>query len=156
MSTDGIDLAELDDQAVIRLWGNAMRELRRRDLIRSSNNPVADLAERAAADHLKLTLQPKSNRGYDAVDEAGQRYEIKSRRVTAANRSRQLGQLRNLEQRPFDYLVAVIYDEEVQLTELWKVPVDHVLACSTYRQHVNAHVAHAKGALLQPPAERIV
>jgi hypothetical protein len=156
MSTDELDLAALDDQSVIRLWGSAMRELRRRELIRSSNNPVADLAERAAAEHLNLTLQTKSNPGYDAVDEAGQRYEIKSRRVTAVNRSRQLGQLRNLEQRPFDFLVAVIYDEDVQLTELWKIPVDHVLACSTYRPRVNAHVAHAKGALLHPPAERIV
>lgn len=156
MNADGSALASLDDEALVRLWADAMGELRKRGLVRSANNPVADLAERAAADQLGLTLQSKSNRGYDAVDSLGRRYEIKARRVTGANRSRQLSPLRNLDERHFDFLVAVIYDENLHLDELWKIPVDHVLACATYRPYVNAHIAHAKGAMLEPPAERIV
>ena len=44
--------------------------------------------------------------GYDAVDAAGCRYQIKARRLTPQNKSRQLGVVRKLEQTEFDYLIA--------------------------------------------------
>ena len=150
------DIETMSDDELIQHWADVVGLLRRRGIVRTSNNPVADIAERAAADRLGLTLETRSNRGYDGVDAAGLRYEVKSRRVTASNKSRQLSPLRGLEDRHFDFLVAVIYDQDLSLQEMWKIPVEHVLACAKYRSHVNGHIVHAKGGLLDPPAERIV
>ena len=86
--------AQRTDEEVGQVWARAMRELRNRDLIRSWNNPVADFAERLAAKELGLTLAPPVAQGYDATDTAGVRYQIKSRRLTPENKSRQLGVIR--------------------------------------------------------------
>lgn len=73
-----------------------MRELRDRGLIRSSNNPVADLAEGYVAGRLGLTLATTVTAGYDAAAPDGTRYQVKGRRMTAVNQRRAFGFLRNL------------------------------------------------------------
>jgi hypothetical protein len=42
--------------------------------------------------------------------------------VTAENPSRQLGALRDLDKDPFDVLLAVYFDENLELKEIWSVP----------------------------------
>ena len=81
-------------QSLLRAYCEILRELRKRNLIRSANNPVADIAETLVALALKLKLVEGSTAGYDAIDSAGTRYEIKGRRVTRENKSRQLSFLR--------------------------------------------------------------
>ena len=48
----------------LRLYAELMQELRNRRLIRSSNNLVADYAEKVAVDHLRLQQAGKEERGY--------------------------------------------------------------------------------------------
>jgi hypothetical protein len=109
------------------------------------------------SDVLGLTLERKSNRGFDARDTDGNRYEIKSRRVTPWNDSRQLSFVRGLDEdpEPFDFLVAVIYDEMLSLEEMWKIPVEHLKQTASYRERENAWRPVAKGALLHPPTVRV-
>ena len=74
-----------------------MDELRARNVIRTSNNPVGDYAEWLVASCLGLRLETSSTSGYDATDAASRiKYQIKARRVTKRNNSRQLGAIRNL------------------------------------------------------------
>lgn len=99
------DLKNLKKRDLLQLYGRLMEELRQRKLIRSSNNPVSDYAEKIVCDKLKLSIQGKSSKGYDAIDEkSGIKYQIKARRVTSHNKSRQLGVIRNIDQKLFDYL----------------------------------------------------
>jgi len=140
--------AERTDEEVGQLWARSMRELRDRALIRSWNNPVADYAERLAAELLDLELAPPVAQGYDATDAAGQRYQIKSRRVTPQNKSRQLGVLRKLEQREFDYLIAVIFDEDLVIQEMWQLPYAVVVEFGKWVPTLNGHRIHAKGPIL--------
>ena len=81
---DGLTTSEL-----LQLWSRSLAELRTRGICRSANNPVADYAELLSTRALGLTLAAKSNTGSDAVDGQGQRYEVKARRITPENRSRQ-------------------------------------------------------------------
>ena len=121
-------------------WAAVMRKMHTKELIRSWNNPVADYAERIVADHLKLKLAPKSAQGFDATDSDGHiRYQIKSRRLTAENASRQLGVIRKLDENEFDVLVAAIFDEELKLSEMWSIPHEVIKDFATYVPTLNGH-----------------
>lgn len=141
----------LSDEEVGQVWARAMRELRDRDLIRSWNNPVADYAERLAAEELGLDLAPPVAQGYDATDHAGRRYQIKSRRLTPQNKSRQLGVVRKLEQLEFDDLIAVIFDQDLVLLEMWRIPHAVVVDFGKWVPTLNGHRIHAKPPLLDDP-----
>jgi hypothetical protein len=77
------------------------------DLSRADPKVLLELyAESLVSRAFGLTLVAKSRRGCDAVDPSGTRYQIKRRRQTRHNSSRQLGVFRNLECGPFDYTIA--------------------------------------------------
>ena len=127
-----------------------MEELRQRRLVRSSNNPVSDYAEKIVCEKLKLSLAGKSSKGFDAVDEkTGMRYQIKSRRLTRHNMSRQLGVIRNLDQKLFDYLIAVIFNESFEPVEIWKIPLETIPKYARYSEHQNGHILVLTGKILE-------
>lgn len=133
-------LKNLCDDELGPAWAAVMREMHTRKLIRSWNNPVADYAERIVADRLNLTLAGKSAQGYDATDSDEQvRYQIKSRRLTPENQSRQLGVIRKLEDNEFDFLIAAIFDEELKLSEMWRIPHQVIKDFAAYVPTLNGH-----------------
>ena len=116
------DLHSMKDPELLKLYAELMGELRRREVIRTSNNPVADYAEKIVVDRLKLKRASKEAKGYDATDQEKKKYQIKGRRITNYNKSRQLSVIRNLRNDLFDYIVAVIFDEVFNVLEMWKIP----------------------------------
>lgn len=137
-----MDLPSLRNQPTDRLlilFAETLEELRRRNLVRSSNNPVADYAEKIAARALGLRLTEKSGAGHDGEDTAGHRYQIKGRRITSHNDSRQLSFMRNLTAKPFDFLVGIIFDAEFRVHRACVIPFEVVQSRSAFSKHVNAH-----------------
>ncbi len=132
-------LSEVSAGELLALQANILNELRRRRVIRSTNNPAADYAEHLVATALGLKVAGKSNAGYDAVDSNGNRYQIKSRRITKHNKSRQLSFMRGLEdgRQPFDYLVGVLLEEDFSILRACVIPFEVVKQHSTYVAHVN-------------------
>jgi len=124
-----------------------MQELRRRELIRSSNNPVADYAEALVARGLGLSLGHRSVKGFDARDASGRRYEIKARRMTPENPSRQLSVIRNLDIDQFDFLVGVVFAEDFSVLRAAMVPRELVRAHASYKKHVNGWILHLRDAI---------
>jgi hypothetical protein len=153
-----IDLKVLENRAVLKLYADLIEELRERQLIRSSNNPVADYAEKVAVERLELVRVGKEERGYDATDRKGRRYQIKGRRITRHNKSRQLGVIRNLNERLFHFLVAVILDENFNVVEMWKIPYRFIKANSRWSKHQNGHIFNVYPDVLTPAkdVERII
>jgi|SRR6266404_1588436 len=143
--------SELSDAEMLSTYADLMEQLRSRGICRSSNNPVADYTEGLVAAKLNLELRGNSASGYDAVDAAGKRYQIKGRRLTPHNPSTQLSALRNLNDRPFDVLVAVIYNVDVTLAYGGIVPHSLVLGNSVYRERVNAHIFIMRRSVLTLP-----
>lgn len=144
-----MNLKTLKDKDLLRLYNDLMEELRERQLVRSSNNPVSDYAEKIVADLMSLTLQRGSNKGYDALDEkTGLRYQIKGRRLTKHNSSKQLGVIRNLDQSLFDYLIAVIFNNYCEPVEIWQIPREIIPKYSKYSEHQNGHILLVQGDLL--------
>ena len=128
------------DQSVpnlLQAYCGVLDELRRRNLIRSTNNPVADLAESIVAVALKLKLVNGSTAGHDATDEQGRRYEIKGRRITQFNKSRQLSFIRGMDNERFDFLVGVLFKEDFSILRGCILPRPVVLKLARYVKHVN-------------------
>jgi hypothetical protein len=126
----------------------AIGELRARGVLRTQNNPTGDYTEWLVSKHLGLTLQGNSSKGFDAVDGNGLRYQIKGRRITKANPSTQLGVIRYIEGANFDFLVAVVFDEDWAVHRAVRIPHGAVGAISCFREHVNGHVMHLRSSIL--------
>jgi hypothetical protein len=152
------DFQSKNDQELLQLHCDLMEELRERQLVRSSNNPVADYAEKVAVERLGLIHASKEERGFDATDQNGIRYQIKGRRNTKHNNSRQLGVIRDLDEHLFDYVIAVIFDENLSVKEMWKIPYSYIKEKSRPSEHQHGHIFIARLSLLSgsKEVERIV
>jgi hypothetical protein len=134
-----MDIASLSVIELLRAHGAILDELRRREIVRSANNPVSDLAEllfcRAYPD---WTREENSASGHDAVDSAGMRYQIKARRLHKLNNSRQLSALRNLSKDPFDFLAGVLFDENFGVYRAAIIPLAVIKERAKHVVHTNS------------------
>jgi hypothetical protein len=133
------DLKDKSVSQLLSLHAGVLEELRQRAVIRSSNSPSGDYAESLFSCAFNWKLERSSSAGHDATDESGTRYQIKCRRVTQRNPSRQMSALRNLEGSPFDILAAVLLDENYSVSRAALIPINVVVEKSIYTKHVNAH-----------------
>lgn len=94
--------------------------------------------------------------GYDAIDDAGNRYRIKGRRQTPFDSSCQLSGIRNLSNAPFDYLAAALFDANSQVLRAAIVPTAMLPEFAVYRRTVNAHFVCLGDAVWQTAGVRDV
>ncbi|MEZ9677736.1 DUF6998 domain-containing protein [Vibrio breoganii] len=146
-----MNLSELSEKDLLRLQASATNELLGRNVVRTQNNPLGDYTEWLVSKALGLDLQSNSKAGYDGTDSDGLRYQIKGRRITPKNQSRQLSAIRNYDGKDFDILVAVIYDENFDVIEAVQCPHEVIADYAKYRSHVNAHILILKGPVLSDP-----
>ncbi|WP_246763593.1 hypothetical protein [Rhizobium sp. 007] len=76
MEFEGKTTAEL-----LTMHAAIMEELRGRNVLRSANNPTGDLAEYLFCAAFGWQQAANSVKGYDALDGAGIRYQVKGRRI---------------------------------------------------------------------------
>src|SRR5437879_5224176 len=119
-------------QELLQIYCETLKELRRRGLTRSINNPAADFTETLVANALTLTLVKGSTTGYDATDQSGRRYEIKGRRLTYENKSRQMSFIRGLDLAHFDLLAGVLFDENFAVHRGCVIPRESVMQMARY------------------------
>jgi len=143
-----MNLAHLSISELLKLHAAAIDELKNRGVLRTKNNPVGDYAEWLVSSAFNLTLANNSAAGHDAESRDGKKIQIKSRRITENNRSKQLGVIRNLEKNDFDELIAVIFNESYEIIEAYSIPHSTISKYSAHRAHVNGHILHLRGALL--------
>ncbi|MCK5581755.1 MAG: hypothetical protein KAJ18_10850 [Candidatus Omnitrophica bacterium] len=142
-------LEKFSEFELLSLYALLIEELYERGLVRTTNNPVADYGEYVVAKKLKLELVRNSQKGYDAVDSKKKRYQIKARRHTERNKSTQLGVIRNIEKKPFDFLVAVMFSADFSIKEMWKMPIGIIKKYSRFSSHQNGHILSLKGKILE-------
>ena len=149
-------LRKLSIRELLMLYAEAIEELRRRKVVRTANNPIGDYTEWLVSNVLGLRTVQNSAAGYDAETKMGVRVQIKGRRVTKRSRSTQLSPIRNLADKNFDEMVAVIFDEDYGIKEAILIPHEVVTEYGVYRQHVNGHILHIRGKLLEDPRVRTI
>ncbi len=145
METSKIDIKVLSNLQLLRLNAQTIEELINRGVVRTRNNPVADYCEWLVSNKLGIELLENSQEGFDAIDKNGIKFQIKSRRHSAMNNSNQLGVIRNLEKRPFDYLIAVIFDWDYSVIFAVKIPVNSIEKYARFSKHQNGYILNLRG-----------
>ena len=145
------ELKGLTTLDLLKLYAGILEELYERNVIRTRNNPVSDYGEWIVARGLSLNLEPNSHPGFDATGPDGKKYQIKSRRITRENTSRQLGVIRDLETKKFDYLIGIVFDKTFGIREAYKIPHDVIHEFGWFSDHTRGYILHLRGALLTAP-----
>lgn len=152
-----MNLKKYNKDKLFSLYASLMNELLDRKFIRTTNNPVGDYGEYVVVKKLKLKLVENSQKGYDAVDLKKKRYQIKARRHTERNHSTQLGVIRNIEKKLFDFLVAVIFNSDFSVKAMWKMPIGIIENYAKFSDHQNGHILTLRSGILEDSkSERIV
>lgn len=146
-----MNLNSLSVKELLNLHSSIIDELKHRKIVRTKNNPIGDYTEWLVAKALGLELATNSSAGHDGVDSEGIKVQIKGRRITPENKSRQLSAIRKLDDKDFDQLAAVIFDENYEIIDAVLIPHEVIAEYASYRSHVNAHILHLKGKILNDP-----
>src|SRR5882757_9786398 len=117
-----MDVTGFSPKELLTLHATVAEELRTRGVTRSSNNPTGDLAEYLFCKAFSWMQAGNSNRSIDATATDGMRYQIKARRMTRHNVSRQLSGIRNFQGRHFDFLAGVVFTESYEVLRAAIIP----------------------------------
>jgi hypothetical protein len=151
-----VHLKNLETKELLNLQAAVITELQERNIVRTQNNPLGDYTEWLVSKALDLELQSNSKAGYDGISKNGVRVQIKGRRITPKNKSRQLSVIRKYEDKDFDLLAAVLFNESFEVIEAYLIPHEVVGQYAVHRNHVNARILILKGPILNDPrTERI-
>jgi hypothetical protein len=124
-------------KVLLQNYGLILEELRRRGVIRSSNAPLGDYAEFLFSKAFDWQLQSNSKAGYDATAKNGDKFQIKSRRLTRHNKSRQLSFIRRLPEKHFDYLAGILFNEDFNIFRAALIPHRLIEPRSRFSKHSN-------------------
>lgn len=151
-----MNLKNLEIKELLSLHASVIAELHDRNVVRTQNNPLGDYTEWLVSKALNLELQSNSKIGYDGISETGVRVQIKGRRITSKNKSRQLSAIRKYEYKDFDLLAAVLFNESFEVIEAYLIPHEVVGEYAVHRNHVNARILILKGPILTDPRVEIL
>lgn len=132
-----IDLKNLSVRNLLHLHADIVEELRFRGIVRSANSPTGDLTEYLFCRSFSWKQASNSEKGFDALDEHGIRYQIKSRRILRRNTSRQLSAIRDLT--GFDILATILFDDHYRVSRAALIPNEVVRDRCKFIQHTNSH-----------------
>jgi hypothetical protein len=88
MAAAGIDLSEMPTRQVLALWAQTLRELRDREVVRTFNNPIGDIAEALVALHYGGGRASFSQPSWDVWTASGELLQVKALRRTGAKTRR--------------------------------------------------------------------
>jgi hypothetical protein len=134
-----MNLSELSPPELLALHAKLADELRMRGITRSANNPTGDLAEYLFCKAFGWKQVGNSHANLDAVGSDGTRYQIKGRRITRHNKSRQLSAIRDLGGAHFDFLAGVLFSEDFAVMRAALIPHAVAIARATFVERTNSH-----------------
>jgi len=140
------------DQTTAQLledWATIMRELRRRGVIRTNNNPTGDIAEAVVEAHYPGSTRGSFNqKGWDVLTADKERIQVKAMRTTETTRRRNLSPIRDVD---YDTVVIVIFDESFRVTEGLRLGREVVEELFPVRAHVNGRIITVTAMLRAHP-----
>ena len=134
-------------------WAAIMRQLHARDIIRTNNNPIGDIAEAIVAEHYGGTRGSFSQAGWDVLLPSGERLQVKALRQAGARGRRNLSPIRDAD---YDAVIVVIFDEDFRVTEGLRLERAAVEDLFAHRPHVNGRIITLTQKLRAHPGVSIV
>lgn len=124
-----MDLQNIKDDGLIKLYSNIIKELKRRNIIRTKNI-IGDLGEYFAIYYYNntpglpnLQAAPAGTQNVDAISRKGERYSIKS---TSSNLTGVFYGLNDkesteLEKQKFEFVIIVIFSDDFELSRIIEI-----------------------------------
>lgn len=143
-----IDLSKMPTRQLLALWAHALRELRDRDVVRTFNNPIGDIAEALVALHYEGERASFSQASWDVRTPNGNLLQVKALRRTGAKTRRNLSPVRS---DAYDAVIVVIFTEDLRVEQALHIPKTVVNDLFAWRNHVAGRVITVTRALLAHP-----
>lgn len=150
-SPDLINLAALPDvppRELLAGYEVILRELRRREVVRTNDAPSGQYAEWLAQRAFGGVLAPNSVKSYDLTTSAGRRLQVKARVIRDPSKKsgeRQLSPFRSFD---FDDALILLFDTNYMVTRAALLDAATILANCRESRHVNGHVLIARDSVL--------
>jgi hypothetical protein len=151
-----MNLSDLAPLALLALHAQVADELRARGITRSANNPTGDLAEYLFCKAFSWSQAGNSHANIDAIGPDGTRYQIKGRRMTRHNKSRQLSAIRDLQGAHFDFLAGVLFAEDYTVQRAALIPYAVAVATASFVKRTNSHRFMLRDEVWHAPGVRDV
>ena len=122
------NVAAISTGDLLSLYAGVLVELRRRGVVRTANNPVADLGELLFCRAMGWHREHHQGSSFDATTAEGARVQIKARRLTHERAAIRSGTIYDKD--GFDLLAIAIFDPEFRIQQAVVVPrpvaLDHL------------------------------
>lgn len=129
------DLGSLRVPELMALGDQVIAELRRRDLVRTNNKPIGDVAEQIVLAARGGVLEPNSTKSHDVTTDAGLRIQVKAMGARAAGAQAKFSPFRSFD---FDVAVFLVFAAETfELLEAWEAPAAAIESGTRYVPHIN-------------------
>ncbi|WDV44053.1 hypothetical protein PV797_10985 [Clostridiaceae bacterium M8S5] len=115
-----INLSELTELELMILNRDIVKELNKRNVVKTRNKPIAGYARWLIKNTFGFKQTVNPNEKYDFLDKDNNKYLVRSRQIIG-NKNLPFGIIRNLDDRNFDYLITVVFDEDFNIMESYKI-----------------------------------
>jgi hypothetical protein len=146
-----LELSEMPTRDLLALWAQTLRELRDREVVRTFNNPIGDIAEALVALHYGGERGSFSQASWDVKTREGELLEVKALRRTGAKTRRNLSPVRS---DGYDAVIVVIFTEDLRVDEALRVPRAVVNELFAWNEHVAGRIVRVTKELLEHPEVR--
>jgi len=151
--TEAVELKGLSVRELLALWASVLRELRRRKVVRTFNNPIGDVAEELVALHYGGERGSFSQKTWD-VRVGNELLQVKALRRTGARTRRNLSPIRSDD--GYTAVIVVVFTEDLRVENALRVPREVVNELFPVRPHVNGRIMVMGKRLLEHPAVEAV
>jgi hypothetical protein len=141
-----VDLSNMSTRELLALWAQSLRELRDREVVRTFNNPIGDIAEALVALHYGGERGSFSQASWDVRTPSGELLQVKALRRTGAKTRRNLSPVRS---DGYDAVIVVFFTEDLRVDEVIRVPKPVVNELFAWNDHIAGRIIVVTKRLLE-------
>lgn len=127
------DVTKLSVKHLMRLEASIVKELRRRDLVRTNNKPLGDIAEYVVWLARGGVLEPNSTKSHDITTDTGHRIQVKAMANRAAGAGARFSPFRSA---GYQTAVFLVFDSAFEITEAFEVAAHEIEEHVRYVPHI--------------------
>lgn len=139
---DLLHVTRLSVKDLLLLEARVVKELRRRDLVRTNNKPLGDIAEYVVWLARGGVLEPNSTKSHDITTASGHRIQVKAMANRAAGAGARFSPFRSA---GYHTAVFLVFDSAFEIAEAFEVGAEQI------EEHVHfvPHIAGRQPSLTQ-------
>ncbi|MGF2949269.1 DUF6998 domain-containing protein [Microbacterium alcoholitolerans] len=127
------NVTRLSVKHLMQLEASIVTELRRRELVRTNNKPLGDIAEHVVWLARGGVLEPNSTKSHDITTASGHRIQVKAMANRAAGAGARFSPFRSA---GYHSAVFLVFDSTFEITEAYEVEADLIEAHVRFVPHV--------------------